>query len=814
MGTSPAPEVRVKITGEDTGVSAAIKELSTQLQQLKRTQDDASNSATRLGAAERGAGSSMREAREGARLLSEETGVHLNRGLVSVISRSATLGPLISAAFPVAAAIGFGEVIASAAEKLSTLIADTFIYTDAMKSQLAAQVAANNEIAKSNEKIKELKKAYELIGLSGSARETILATRAKEDVDAAIKELERLKAKQIEIEDPGWMKKALGVGLDFIGLDTGIGQPDVDAARATKETQVTAQEKKRDELIEEQRAADKELADQKAADDKEAAAKAKTLQDQINKARLAQIEAGFAGELELYKAQHSLLDQDNEANYVKGLESTAQYYAKKQQLAAESSQKEIDALTAERARVLAAPTKDGAEQIEQQTKAADLANKIAIARVNAEKVQQQLANEGAQKQEEENRKVLDFQAKIAEAQGLRFDEAKAKIAAEAEEMAAGLRKAGIAPDQIAAMVAQFKSAATQQAQFSSMKTTGQDAVANFTDQEEDIRLKNITIVADTKIKELEQTRIPILQQIAAQMKAAAITPEQIKDADDFAKSVDRIAVAAKNSSVSMQSFEQSATRRDQRRPHDFPRLDDRQSEGRRRRVPTARRLGRRLDPEDRRRAPNPDHHGKARQGSHSSGSGTDGSRDRGRERRRSGRSPDRSFDCDGNSGRSDFDRSNGSRSECGRATGRGGHAHHRELSGGWRSPGGRRRTDYGSWIRNERLDPGATIGRRVRDSRGRGPGDRSARTGDDESWTSHPRDPRSVAPQVRRRRTRHRRRLRRSDGSQARTRSRSRARPETSRVEGRGESDPPAHLEQSEGRGESVATRWALRRGQ
>ena len=66
MGTTPAPEIRVKITGEDTGVAAAIKELSTQLQQLKRTQDDAGSSAQKLGAAERGAGSSMREAREGA----------------------------------------------------------------------------------------------------------------------------------------------------------------------------------------------------------------------------------------------------------------------------------------------------------------------------------------------------------------------------------------------------------------------------------------------------------------------------------------------------------------------------------------------------------------------------------------------------------------------------------------------------------------------------------------------------------------------------------------------------------------------------
>jgi len=542
MGTAPAPEIKVKLTGEDTGVSAAIKELSTQLQQLKRTQDDASTSASRLGAAERGAGSSMREAREGARLLSEETGVHLSRGLVSVISRSQVLGPLISAAFPIAAAIGFGEVLVQAAEKFSTMIADTFIFTAAMKQAYASQVAVNQEIAKLAADNKKLDEEAALFGLKGSERE-IAQIRKKGD------EIKKVQDQINAFENQR--------GAARLGLPTATGG--TAQWTSTDQAQYGDAMGQLATLQKEQSALEQQAMASKAEEDKAAAAKAKTLQDQINKARLAQIEAGFAGELELYKAEHSLLDQDNEANYVKGLESTAQYYAKKQQLAAEESRKEIDALTAERARVLAAPTKDGAEQIEQQTKAADLANKIAIARVNAEKVQQQLANEGAQKQEEENRKVLDFQAKIAEAQGLRFDEAKSKIAAEAEEMAAGLRKAGIAPDQIAAMVAQFKSAATQQAQFSSMKTTGQDAVANFTDQEEDIRLKNITIVADTKIKELEQTRIPILQQIAAQMKAAAITPEQIKDADEFAKSVDKIAIAAKNSSVSMQSFEQSAS---------------------------------------------------------------------------------------------------------------------------------------------------------------------------------------------------------------------------------------------------------------
>src|ERR1019366_9996415 len=98
----------------------------------------------KMGAAEAGAGRSMREAREGARMLSEETGVHLSRSLTGVISRSEVLGPILNAAFPVAAAIGFVEVIASAAEKISAMIADAFIYTDAMKEAYSSQVALNN----------------------------------------------------------------------------------------------------------------------------------------------------------------------------------------------------------------------------------------------------------------------------------------------------------------------------------------------------------------------------------------------------------------------------------------------------------------------------------------------------------------------------------------------------------------------------------------------------------------------------------------------------------------------------------------------
>jgi hypothetical protein len=535
MGSTPAPEIKVKITGEDTGVSAAIKELSLQLQQLKRTQDDAGSSAKNLGAAEAGAGRSMREAREGAKLLSEETGIHLNRGLTGVLARSSALGPILNAAFPVAAAIGFGEVIASAAEKISTMIADAFIYTDAMKESYKTEVQINSEISKRAAHIEALGKAFELIGLKGADKQVAELRQLGTEIEKVQKTIDTFDSK----------RGAARLGILGTG-GTAISWTDDDAAKLGD-----AQSKKK-ELEQEQFNVEKQaLAD--------AAEKAKTERDAVNKAKLAQIEAGFSNELSLYKAQHSKLDQENEASYVKGLESLAQFYARKKQLAAEASQKDIAALTGERSRVLAAPTKDEAEKVTNQTKAAELANKIAVAKVEAAKTAQQLTNEQAQKQEELDRKVLEFQSQIARAQGQRFDEATARIAAEALEMAQKLREAGIAPDQVDAMVAKFKAAATQQAQFAGKKTTGQEAISSLSEDEEDIRLKNIAVVADAKILDLERSRIPVLQKMAQEMKAAAVGPDQVKEADDFAKSVDRLALSAKKASDDFTSFKDQAS---------------------------------------------------------------------------------------------------------------------------------------------------------------------------------------------------------------------------------------------------------------
>lgn len=548
-----APEIKVKITGEDTGVSAAIRELSVQLNQLKRTQDDTAGSAQRMGSAEAGAGRSMREAREGARLLSEETGVHLNRALTGVLARSSTLGPIINAAFPIAAAFGFGEVIAAGTEKLTALIANTFIYTEAMQREYAAQIAANKEFEKSAEKIKELQKAYELIGLKGSDLGAAKLAQLRKEIDDAGAALKRIQATPAAVVQPSWIKSVLGtIGRSPAQPET---QPGIDA----KAREMGLAQEKQRVLNQETLNQEKQLGVEKADEAKAQAAKAKSLKDQINKATLAQIEAGFANELTLYKAQHAKEDQEAEASYVKGLESLAAYYDRKKQLAIEESKKEIDALAAERQRVLGAPTKDKTEEIANQTKAATLANAIAIAKVNATKTQQQLDNEQAKKQDELDKKVLEFQSQIAKAQGLRFDEAAERITAEAKLMEDTLREAGLTPAAVDAMVAKFRTAATQQAQFASSKTTGQNAIAGLSDEEEDIRLKNSAIVADVKIAELERQRIPVLQQLAAQLKAAAVGPEQVREADDYAKAVDRIALAAQKSTVSMKNFADQAS---------------------------------------------------------------------------------------------------------------------------------------------------------------------------------------------------------------------------------------------------------------
>ena len=101
---------------------------------------------------------SMFEAQGAARLLGEEAGITLNRHLSRVLASSAMLGPVLEAAFPIAAAIGFFDVIQQGAEKLSELISDWVIYTQVMKDAYAAELVLNKQVADEREQQREQQK--------------------------------------------------------------------------------------------------------------------------------------------------------------------------------------------------------------------------------------------------------------------------------------------------------------------------------------------------------------------------------------------------------------------------------------------------------------------------------------------------------------------------------------------------------------------------------------------------------------------------------------------------------------------------------
>lgn len=181
------PNVTVTLTAEDRGVSQAIQALTQQLQELSVKQREVAATANEASSAEEGMAESMHEARGAAALLGEEVGIKLNRHLRGVLASSETLGPILAAAFPVVAAIGFAEVIAHATEKLTEWISETFIFTKEMKELDAALKSANKEIDENNRKMAENLRAMLLIGQSAEEVARLKSVFAAQDSDASKK---------------------------------------------------------------------------------------------------------------------------------------------------------------------------------------------------------------------------------------------------------------------------------------------------------------------------------------------------------------------------------------------------------------------------------------------------------------------------------------------------------------------------------------------------------------------------------------------------------------------------------------------------
>ncbi len=133
---------------------------------------------------------SMQEAKGSLALISEEMGVKIPRHIRGFIADMPGVGQALNAAFSAVALFVVVQLLVEATQKLTEFIGATFIYTEANKAAYKAQVDVNNAILEQVNKLKELKDAYELIGVSGTSKTIIEFQRLTTEVNKNVKALQ------------------------------------------------------------------------------------------------------------------------------------------------------------------------------------------------------------------------------------------------------------------------------------------------------------------------------------------------------------------------------------------------------------------------------------------------------------------------------------------------------------------------------------------------------------------------------------------------------------------------------------------------
>lgn len=272
--------------------------------------------------------------------------------------------------------------------------------------------------------------------------------------------------------------------------------------------------------------------------------------DKADKARLAALEARLANELALFKAKNAAEESLNQNAYNEGLESIQKFYAQKKALAQAEADEHVSVLKRQRDAIAAEGT-DGSDAaiIAQKQKIAKFDNEIAIAKVKSTSDQKLLDSQAFLAEEAHHKTIQGYQAEILKAQGRTYEATLAQIEGEAAAIERNLTQAGLSPSAVAALLAQIQQLKLATAAFDQDKKEGEDSLRSLTNARAEIELSVQTgqrneIQGELAIIALENQRLPALRQIAAAMQAAAVSPEEKQQAEDFARQLDQIAAHA------------------------------------------------------------------------------------------------------------------------------------------------------------------------------------------------------------------------------------------------------------------------------
>lgn len=235
---------------------------------------------------------SMQQYRQAAQLAAREIGVNMPRALTSLIIQSESARAVLGAAFSGIAIIGFISILKQVGDKLGELISDTFIYTDAMKTEDRVQGDLNKRWEETAKRIKAINREMELQATqSESGKDALRLKFNLEDIGGTPAEIKAAIAKiQKQIQDatkdstetemvptadatamfPQLTVKAIAAAESIKGLNSSLSELQRQLAEATAVEKQGAQTIANDLTV----AANKEAADAQAAADKRAKAAA------------------------------------------------------------------------------------------------------------------------------------------------------------------------------------------------------------------------------------------------------------------------------------------------------------------------------------------------------------------------------------------------------------------------------------------------------------------------------------------------------------------------------------------------------------
>jgi hypothetical protein len=283
---------------------------------------------------------------------------------------------------------------------------------------------------------------------------------------------------------------------------------------------------------------------------------AKTLAD----AQLAFTRSALDNELALAKAHNSVMAAEDERSFKEGLLSVKAYYqARREALQDEGAnevfllERQVTEIEARLAEAQKRPLAKGEPGAAREAEVAKIQKDLAKAQADAELRRIQLKGESAKIDDDERQAVRQFdqerlkaEADVFAAQGNRFAAERAELEA---QLAALQRLKGETVEEFATRRAALQSAGETRIQFAELQAQAQlifgDIDSSRTRIEAAVTRGLISQTdGERELAALEQQRLPALIQIAAAMRAAAITPEQIQAAQEFSDRLTQLAASA------------------------------------------------------------------------------------------------------------------------------------------------------------------------------------------------------------------------------------------------------------------------------